>query len=94
MANDRGLPPGSVPDNVIGSAAFSLAVGLWGLAVGGVPLPTVIVQDEAVVSAAPPAESLMFAVKFTGPTEVGVPVIAPVLELRIRGLGSDPGPIE
>jgi hypothetical protein len=36
----------------------------------------------------------MSAVKFIGPVEAGVPVIAPVLELSIRGLGSDPGPIE
>jgi hypothetical protein len=94
IAKVRGLLPGSEPESVIGSAVFSLVVGLWGFAVGGFPLPTVIVHDMLTVSAVPPAESLMFAVNVTGPLVVGVPVIAPVLALSNSGVGNVPGPME
>ena len=41
-----------------------------------------------------PEESTTFAVKVKGPNAVGVPVIAPVVELSVRPVGRDPAMIE
>ena len=61
------------------------------MGVAGGMAEVVMVQLRLAVAG---AESVTLAVKVLAPTVVGVPVIAPVAELRAKPAGSTPGVME
>ena len=54
---------------------------------GAIVIPQLLVMATACT---PPVESVTLTVKENGPAVVGVPVIAPVVGLRLKPVGNDP----